>query len=124
MASGRTDKIAKEMKRVIADVILFDLKDPRLSRMTSVTRVTVTGDLSYSKVYVSVYDTDEKRASSMEALRSSEGFIKRKINDSIKMRKIPSLEFILDDSIEYGAYMSRIIDEVNAESNGNKIQDS
>ncbi len=114
MAKNRILKIDGEIKRALYGIIHNDVKDPRMSDMATVTRVSTTQDLKYAKVYVSIYDSEEKKKSSMEALKNAESFIRAKLNEKIKLRRIPLLEFIIDDSIEYGIRMSKLIDEVNA----------
>ena len=79
--------------------------------MLGITRVDVTQDLYYAKVYVSVYDEEEKRLSTIEGLNSAGGFLRSKLNKMIRIRRIPELKFILDNSIEYSIHMSKLIDE-------------
>lgn len=114
MSKLRTVRIEGEFKRALGEIFLTDLKDPRLSRMMGVTRVDVTPDLKYAKIYVSVYDTPEKVETTLEALKSAEGFIRSRLNDKIKIRRIPNLTFIHDTSIEYSIRISKLIDDVNA----------
>ena len=114
MANNRILKIDGEIKRALFDILHNDVKDPRMSDMAPVSRVNVTQDLKYAKVYVSIFDTDERKKASIEALKNAEGFIRSRLNDKIKLRRIPIMEFVLDDSIEYGVRMSKLIDEVNS----------
>lgn len=111
MANNRIIKIQGEMKRALSEIFFSDVKDPRMSAMATVSRVQVTPDLKFAKVYVSVYDTDEKRESTIAALTNAEAFIRSKVNAKIRMRRIPNLEFVLDDSIEYAVKMSKLIDD-------------
>jgi len=119
MSKRRTAKIESEFARLLGEIFLTRIKDPRLSRMAGVLRVMVTEDLRYAKVYVSVYDTPARVASTMEALKSAEGFIRSELNEKIKLRRIPNLEFIHDTSIEYSAEISKLIDEVTAKDREN-----
>lgn len=112
MANNRSARLEGEFKRVLADVLRNDVKDPRMSCMVSITRVEITPDLKFAKVYVSIYDTPEKIHDTMDALTSAEGFIRARVNDKIKLRRIPVLSFVHDASIEYSVKMSRLIDEV------------
>ena len=112
MANNRIIKIQGEMKRALSEIFFADVKDPRMSSMATVSRVQVTPDLKYAKVYVSVYDTDEKREATIAALTNAEAFIRGKVNAKIRMRRIPNMEFVLDDSIEYAVKMSKLIDDV------------
>ncbi len=114
MPKRRTQRLDEEFRRALSEIILKELKDPRVSEMTGVTRVEVTQDLYYAKVYVSVYDSEERKSSTIEGLNSAQGFIKAKLNKMIKIRRIPDLRFILDDSIEYSIKMSKLIDDAVA----------
>lgn len=102
------------MKRALSEIFFQEIKDPRMSSMATVSRVQVTPDLKFAKVSVSVYDAEEKRESTIVALTNAEPFIRKKVNEKIRMRRIPVMEFVLDDSIEYAVKMSKLIDEVNA----------
>ena len=113
MANNRIVKIQGEFKRGLSEIFLTDIKDPRMSSMVSVTRVEITPDLKYAKVYVSIYDEPQRIKDTLEALASAEGYIRARLNDKIKLRRIPNLSFIHDASIEYGIQISKLIDEVH-----------
>ncbi len=110
MGSHRIDRIEEDIKRNLSDIIR-DLKDPRISKLLSIVRVEVSGDLSYAKVFVSAIEGEEKTAESVKGLKSAEGYIKRELNRAIKLRKIPALTFIADNSIATGAHIARIIED-------------
>ncbi|MDD2496212.1 MAG: 30S ribosome-binding factor RbfA [Tissierellia bacterium] len=109
MSKIRNNRLSGEMRKVISEIIRTQVKDPRISDLTSVTDVHVTEDLKYAKVYISVYGDSE---STLEALQSAKGFIRREVGKNIKMRITPELIFEKDDSIEKGIYMSSLIDKV------------
>lgn len=111
----RTSRIAGEMRRIISQIIMTEIKDPRLPLMTSVMDIDLAKDLKYAKVYVSVYGSDTERKAALEALHSAEGFIRREVGKSMTIRYVPELTFIIDQSIERGAYMSSLIDKVISE---------
>ena len=113
MAKNRGARIDEEFKRALGEIFLTELKDPRMSPMTGITRVEVTPDLKYAKVFVSIYDKPEKITSTMEALESAEAFLRARLNARIRLRRIPNLAFVHDTSIEYGIHISKLIDEVN-----------
>ena len=113
MADKRLVKIEGEFKRGLSEIFLTDIKDPRMSKMTSVTRVEITQDLKYAKVYVSIFDTPKNIEDTLMALRSAEGFIRAKLNEKIKIRRIPNMTFIHDNSIEYSIQISKLLDEVH-----------
>ena len=119
MSQRRTAKIDEELQRLLGEIFLTEMKDPRFSKMAGVTRVAVTPDLKYAKVYISIYDTPARVESTMEALRSAEPFLRAKLNEKIRLRRIPNLEFVHDTSIAYSIEISKLIDEVTAKDKEN-----
>lgn len=118
MAKRRNNRLSGEMKKVISEIVRTDVKDPRISELMSVTDVQVTEDLKFAKIYISDYnDVDQ----TLIALQSAKGFIRREIGKKIKMRIIPELIFIKDDSIEKAMYMSSLIDKIIEEENSRKV---
>ncbi len=108
----RTDRIASEIMHEAERIIREDVSDPRTDCMFSITRVEVTRDLRYAKVYVSVYET-EKREPMMKALKSAAGFIRHNLG-SLQLRYTPELLFELDTTIEYGVHISSLINQVRS----------
>jgi len=109
----RITRINEEVKREISIIIQQEIKDPRLAVMISVVNVDVTSDLKFAKIYVSTFCSKEEKEKVSEALKKASPYIKREIAKRINLRITPELIFILDDSIEYGAKMSKLIDDVN-----------
>lgn len=115
MAKFRQQKIDEEIKRELSS-ILPTLKDPRLDGvLLSVVSVLVTKDLKFAKVYVSAFTDNEKKKEILKGLNSSAGFIRKEISSRTKLRYTPELNFVLDDSIEYGSHINKIINELNGE---------
>ncbi len=112
----RTDRLSEEIKKELSDLIRNQIKDPRLPELVSITAVRVTKDLRYAKVYVSVFGDDEKKNGALAALKHAAGFIRHEIGQRVNIRYIPEFSFILDDSIEKGMYISKLIDETIGES--------
>ena len=113
MASNRIGRINEEIQRELAEQIRF-LKDPRVSQvgMVSITRVDTTGDLRYAKVWLSVYGLkDEKEFK--KGLKSASGWLRRELGSALKLVYTPELVFEVDHSIEYGAKISGILDNLN-----------
>ena len=108
----RTDRISEEMKREISSVIR-DLKDPRVHELTSVIAVRVTKDLRYAKVFVSVLADEEKRTSAVKGLNAAAGFIRKELGARMELRYTPELTFVSDSSIEYGAHINKILNEID-----------
>lgn len=112
MSKYRNGRINEEMKREISNIIRNDIKDPRLTAMTSVTRVEVTRDLSYAKVYVSLYGNTKSKNETLEALKNSSGFIRREVGHRIRLRTTPEIIVELDDSIEHGMHIDEILRKI------------
>lgn len=110
----RMGRIAQEIKKVIAYDVSFVLNDPKISDRTSVTDVTISSDLSYCDIYVSVLGTEWEKKQSLEGLEGAKGFLKNELSQKIMLRQIPELRFHLDESIERGMKMDELISQVIA----------
>lgn len=111
--SVKNTRINGEVQKELSKVISQEIKDPRIDPMTSVIDVEVTPDLKYAKVYVSVFGDEEKKKATLEGLRSAAPFIRKHLASTINLRNTPELTFLIDESIEYGVNMSKLIDDVN-----------
>lgn len=111
--SVKITRVNGEVQRVLAEVIRGEIKDPRISPMTSVVAVEVAPDLKTCKAWISVLGGEEERKETLAGLRSAVGFIKSRIAKTINLRNTPEITFIMDQSIEYGVNMSKMIDDVN-----------
>ena len=111
--SVKNRRINDEVLRALA-AIVREVKDPRISPLTSVTGTEVAPDLKTCKVYVSVYGDPEAGTRTMEGLKSASRFIRGELARKVNLRNTPELTFVLDDSIAYGVAMSHRIDEVTA----------
>jgi len=110
--SIKNTRINSEVMREISQIIRTELKDPRVSTMTSVTDVNVTTDLKYCTVYVSVLGDKEEADKTLEGLRKAGGFIRYELAHRLNLRNTPELKFVIDNSLEYGMKMDKLIDEV------------
>ena len=108
--SIKNTRINGEVQRELSNIIR-ELKDPRVGIMTSVTAVEVTPDLKYCKAYISVLGDDETKAETLAGLKSAAGFIRRELARTVNLRNTPEIKFIMDESIEYGMRMSKLIDD-------------
>lgn len=108
----RTERIEEEIKKVVSRVISQELKDPRLTGLISVTKVSVTKDLKYCKVFVSMLGTSDV-TEAMSALKSGAGYIRREIGNSVRMHSTPEVKFELDNSMEYGEKIQKIISDLD-----------
>lgn len=114
--SIKNTRINGEVQRVLAQIIRGEIKDPRISPLTSVVSVEVAPDLKSCKAWISVLGDEEARKATYQGLKSAEGFIKNRIAKEINLRNTPAITFIMDQSIEYGVSMSKKIDDVMATS--------
>ena len=112
--SVKNTRVNGEVQKVLAEIIRGEIKDPRISPWTSVVAVEVAPDLKSCKAWISVLGGEDSRKSTLEGLKSAEGFIKRKLAKTINLRNTPDITFVMDQSIEYGVTMSHKIDEVMA----------
>ena len=104
--------INMEVQRELSEIIRSGIKDPRIHPMTSVVAVEVTPDLKYCKAYISVLGDEEAVKATVEGLRSASSYVRRELARRVNLRNTPEIKFILDQSIEYGVNMSKLIDEV------------
>ena len=110
--SIKNTRINGEVLRELSNIIRGEIKDPRINPMTSVVAVEVAPDLKTCKAYISVLGDEESQKRTLAGLRSAEGFIRTKLAKTIYLRNTPQIHFVLDQSIEYGVRMSKMIDEV------------
>ena len=111
--SVKNTRVNGEVLRVLAEVIRSEIKDPRINPMTSVVAVEVAPDLKTCKAWISVLGNEESQKDTLAGLKSAEGYIGNQLAKKINLRNTPEIRFIIDQSIEYGVNMSKMIDEVN-----------
>ena len=110
--SIKNTRINMEVQRELSEIIRSGIKDPRIHPMTSVVAVEVTPDLKYCKAYISVLGDEEAAKATVEGLRSASSYVRRELARRVNLRNTPEIKFILDQFIEYGVNMSKLIDEV------------
>ncbi len=110
--SMKNTRINGEVQRVLAEVIRGEIKDPRISPLTSVIAVEVAPDLKTCKAWISVYGDEQAKKDTLAGLKSAEGYIKNQLAKRINLRNTPEIQFIVDESIAYGVRMSKLIDDV------------
>lgn len=109
--SIKNTRINGEVQKALCEIIR-ELKDPRIHPMTSVVLAQVTPDLKFCKAYVSVLANEEQAQDTIRGLKSAEGFIRTQLAKKVNLRNTPDVTFVLDQSIEYGVRMSKLIDDV------------
>ncbi|MBI2886292.1 MAG: 30S ribosome-binding factor RbfA [Chloroflexi bacterium] len=108
----RLQRINAAFRQELSDLLLREVKDPRLTAMTSLTVVETSPDLRRARVYVSIMGNEEEKRSVLAGLRSATNFLRHELAERLKLRHVPELAFVLDESIERGARILSLIQEV------------
>lgn len=107
----RLGRIDEEYKKELSQIIGYELKNPSITGLISVTKVKVTSDLKFAKVYVSILNSKNTK-DTLAGLKKSSGYIRSELAKRVNLRNTPELIFELDDSIEYGAKIDSILKEI------------
>lgn len=114
--SIKNTRINGEVQKELSKIISQEIKDPRIHPMTSVVQVEVAPDLKHAKVFISVLGNEKEREDTYAGLRSAAPYIRSLLAKSINLRNTPELHFVMDQSIEYGINMSKMIDDVTKDT--------
>jgi len=112
--SRRTERLNHLLRQEITDLLQREAKDPRLSVMVSITRVSVSADLHYAKVFVSVMGTEEEKKGLLAGLHAASGFLRRELASRLSLRYTPDLSFVYDDTMEQAGKVIQLIDQVSS----------
>jgi ribosome-binding factor A len=115
MSSRRIARLNDAYREEISDVLRRQIKDPRLSVFLTITRVEVSADISHARVYFSVMGTEEEKEKALKGLEAASSFLRREVAHRLALRKAPELSFRRDDSMEQGAHVLELLDEVEQE---------
>ncbi|MFQ7310401.1 30S ribosome-binding factor RbfA [Sellimonas sp.] len=115
--SIKNTRINSEVQHELSNILRGGLKDPRIAEFTSVVAVEVAPDLKTCKAYISVLGDEEAQKDTLKGLKNAEGYIRRELARTLNLRNTPEIRFILDQSIEYGVAMSKMIDDVTRGQN-------
>lgn len=121
--SIKNTRINMEVQKELSVLINREIKDPRINPMTSIVAVEVTSDLKHAKVFISVLGDEESKQATYEGLRSASSYMRGQLAKRLNLRNTPELTFILDQSIEYGVNMSKIINDVNQADERNRAEE-
>ena len=122
--SVKNTRINGEVLKELSNIIRSEIKDPRINPMTSVVAVEVAPDLKTCKAYISVLGEEKSQKDTITGLKSAEGYIRRQLARTVNLRNTPEIRFILDQSIEYGINMSKLIDEVTEHDSKMHVEES
>ena len=114
----RNRRLEQDAKLALSNIINYEVKNKDVDGLISVTDVKITPDQKYMTVYVSIFGKSKVKA--LEGLNKSNGFIKNMLSNKVKFRVMPEITFKIDDSMEYGAKMDKLIDEVVKKDNNEK----
>lgn len=112
--SNRLNRIDEELKKELSNIINYELENSKITGLISVTKVKITPDLRYARVFVSILNSKNKKET-LSGLKQASGYMRSKIAQRINLRTTPELVFELDESIEYGAKIDAIIDKISKE---------
>ena len=113
---NRLNRINEELKKEISNVISFELKNPNVTGLISVTKAKITPDLKYAKVSVSILNSKNVQET-LAGLKKSSGYLRSELAKRINLRNTPELVFELDESLEYGARIDSILNEIKNKEN-------
>ncbi len=108
--TNRMNKVEEELKREISNIVNYELNNTNITGMVSVTKVKVTPDFRYARVYVSMLNANKKKT--LEALKKSAGYVRTQLAHKINLRTTPEIVFEFDESIEYGSKIDSILKEL------------
>lgn len=114
-AFTRSDRVAEQMQRELADLLMFEVKDPRIG-MVTITAVEVTGDMAHAKIF---YSAAKQSDNTQQGLEKSAGYLRTQLAKRMLLRTVPQLHFVYDASIDYGMKMGQLIDEALASNPDN-----
>ena len=118
--SRRIERVNELVRHEVSNLISTELKDPRLGHIVSVTEVDTAADLRSAKVFVSVLGTPEEKDEVVKTLSAAAGFFRKELGSRLRIRYVPELLFRRDDSIERGAHLLELLDQVASEDAGKK----
>lgn len=111
--SYRRERLTEQFIKETTKIIKHEVKDPNIDDMASIIRADITQDLSYAKLYVSIYGDEDTKDRTIKGLEHASGYIRSKLGKKLRIRKVPELSFVLDDSIEYSIKLEEKFRQIN-----------
>jgi ribosome-binding factor A len=121
MAKKRVERLNSLLKEVISEVVMKDVRDPRMAQFVTITGVEITSDLHYAKVFISVIGSAEQKKQTLDALQSAAGFVAVQASKKVTMRYFPNLTFKLDESVEKHIRIETLLGQIHQEQKSRKI---
>jgi ribosome-binding factor A len=113
MIPNRLKRVNNELRHIVSDMLLRDMKDPRISGFVTITDVVTAKDLRTARIYVSIMESEEKRAEILERLNAASHYMRKRIREESRLRAVPIIHFFHDNSIERGVRVAMLIDEIS-----------
>lgn len=107
----RMEKVNHLIRKELSELLRREIKDPRLSSLVTVTDVSTSPDLRYARVFISILGDAEEKALALQGLAAASKFLRRELSERLTLRRMPELDFRLDESIERGAHLLELIDK-------------
>jgi len=117
--SQRREKVAQRIKEEVSKIIHDEIKDPRIGFLT-ISRVDLTDDLRYAKIYYSILGNDEQKKSAQTGLKSALKYVRKLLGERIRLRYTPDVSFKIDESIEYSIHLDEIFDKIEKQRDKKK----
>lgn len=116
MDKRRLYRVQSEIQRIISELLIEGLKDPRIDQMTSVSKVELSNDTSVATIYFSIYGSQKTKEDTLSALENAKGYIRSRLAKVLDIRQVPELRFKIDESVEYSIEIQKILNKLNLES--------
>ena len=118
----RAERVSNLIRQEISELLQEQVNDPRLGSLISVTKVSTSADLRNAKIYISCLDENANRQEILQGFKAASSFFRRELAHRLTLRYVPALYFYFDDSIEFGANIIQLIDQISSDSNENEHQ--
>lgn len=115
MAKVRVSRLAEEIKKEVSIIIRNDIKDPKIQGLVSITAVEVSGDMRHAKIFISCLGNDEDKKDVIAGFNRANKFIRGEVAKKLNLRYTPEFTFEIDDSLEKGAYINKLLHDLNKE---------
>lgn len=119
MDKKRLYRLQAEIQRIVSELLIEGLKDPRIDPMTSVSKVELSNDTSVATIYFSIYGSQKTKEDTLDALENAKGYIRSRLAKVLEIRQVPELRFKIDESVEYSIEIQKILNKLNSERKEN-----
>ena len=116
MDKKRLYRLQAEIQRIVSELLIEGLKDPRIDPMTSVSKVELSHAASCATIYFSIYGSQKTKEDTLDALENAKGYIRSRLAKVLEIRQVPELRFKIDESVEYSIEIQKILNKLNSES--------